>query len=236
MLKKRSFLVFFFFCFSVVGLSQSTETVEHVFIKLNEKYGRSNNYSLTTSYRLYKGHDSGILSEHYIGRLYHSNEGTYQKVKNTEYISTDNYSLKVNHDEKAMVLDKGINRSFFEEYNSALKACSSFELEEKTNNWIVSLFFYGPSNLPFYKLTITVNKSSYDLKEINIYYSSKVDFDPSFESSDWAKPHLKIKFNATTQSDINSSIFDKENYYRITSGKLTLNSRYSAYQLINNLR
>ncbi|PHR44317.1 MAG: hypothetical protein COA32_14990 [Fluviicola sp.] len=220
---------------SLLSFSQKEQKVDAVFKKLEEKYGNNNEYAFSMSYKLYKGHNSGKLSEQYNAQLFHSSKGTYQKIKNTEFVSTSQFSIKINHDEKAIVVTNGAKQNFFKEYKNALKAASSYELSEKNGNYNINIFFFGPTNLPYYKLNLIVNKSNYELKEVNLYYSSETDFDPSFNTSEWAKPHLKILYTKGSMDQLDNSWFLKENYYKIKSGKLVLNDKYSGYSVINTL-
>ena len=228
----RKFIIFFFLIFSFVS---KAESIESVLKKVQAVYS-SNKMSYKMVYSLYKGHQSNIVHSSYQGELKMKNGQVYQKIKNTEFIYGNEFFLKINSEEKVIVLSKA-NSSFKSDVNIELplKECISNVLKDMGSYYSITLKLNPISSVPCSVIKMRVDKKKYTILRMDFYYSSLQDFSTSYNETDMHQPHLKVEFSDINLSPvINSKFFELSSYIEIDKTILKPTGVYSPFELLDN--
>jgi len=219
------------FCFA----SAWTQDVKSVLTKVNATYANKN-VSYSTKYELYKGHKATKIHSFYTGEVVSQDGNIYQKIDKTEFIYTEKFSVKINSDEKALVVLAG-QKNISPELNLelALKECSSSELVDKGSYYSIVMIMKPASSLQCSVIQLRVDKESFTLQQIDVYYSFLQDFSAVYTQQDLNQPHMKIKFtNMNLNASAKTGLFSQSSYYSIDNSVLKAIGKYATYILHDN--
>ncbi|MEX1193181.1 MAG: hypothetical protein WED10_15485 [Brumimicrobium sp.] len=227
---KTIFSIALIFSLSLANASDISEVME----KMRTVY-KSKTLSFNSTYSLFKGHFNNEIHSSYTGKVYKDEEGTYQRIENTEFIYGKEFTLKISHDEKAMVISNAQEVLFGNvDFEMAMKECRSKKIIEKEGEYHIIFHMNATSLVPFTTLTLKIDQSNYTLLQLDLYYSAQEDFSKKFEMRDLKQPHLQIKF-----SDINfnpnkkDELLQQSSYLTTTNSVLTTTGKYEGYELID---
>lgn len=209
--------------------------VEEVMKKMHAVY-KTKTLSFNTTYSLFKGHFNKEVHSSYTGEIFKSEEGTYQKIKNTEFVYGKDFTLQISHDEKAMVVSNA-QEAFFGnvDFEEVMKKCRSNKIIEKEDIFIIIFQLNITSRIPYSTITLKIDRSNYTLKQLDLYYSSQEDFSTKFEEKDLHQPHLQIEFNDISfKPNMSSSLLMRSTYLKIKNSALITTDKYKDYKLIDN--
>ncbi|MGV3631916.1 MAG: hypothetical protein ACO1O6_11970 [Bacteroidota bacterium] len=179
--------------------------------KMNEKYASCKSYSLETQYELFKGAASDVVEEFYTGLLYKSEKGFYQQIQNTQLIYSPDFFLKINSDEKSMLLEEHQDFGFSPiDFNLAVKECGEIEVKEKEGMYIILMYFKNNSAIPLSLLELHIHKKTFLLSRMDLFYSVSEDFSKTRETQELDQPHLRISF-----SNFDAKPKDKVEYFKL---------------------
>jgi hypothetical protein len=218
----------------LIGLSLD---VKSILGKMRKVYESSKNIEYSTTYDLIKGHKTNDIATSYNGYFYKQGKQVYQKIDQTEFVYFKDYFFKINHKEKAAVIEKAQQ---YEYYNSSIdnviSECSKINIEE--NEGFVTLIFYikNTSSIPYSVIRLKLDADKYYIKQIDFYYSNDQDFSTKRDVIDKHKPHLRIKFLKTNLNpDVQKKYFKEESYFKTSHKKyFELKEEWKNYEFIDN--
>ena len=218
----------------LTGISWSQD-VNTILTKVNTSYSNKN-VSYSTRYELFKGHQSTNLHSFYVGEVVSHNGSVYQKIDKTEFVYTENFSVKINSDEKALVVLPGREKVSPElDLELALSDCASSKVIDKGSFYRIVLTMKPESSLQCSEIKLEVNKDNFTLNQIDIYYSFLQDFSTVFSQQDLNQPHMRIKFsNVNLEASGKDKLFSQTTYYSLNNGGLIPAGNYAAYTLHDN--
>jgi hypothetical protein len=194
------------------------------------------NVSYSTKYELYKGHKATKIHSFYTGEVLSQDGNVYQKIDKTEFIYTEDFSVKINSGEKALVVLAGqtnINPELNLEL--ALKECSSSKLVDKGSYYSIEMTMNPMSSLQCSVIQLRVDKANFTLQQIDVYYSFLQDFSVVYTEQDLNQPHMKIKFtNMNLNASTKTGLFSQSSYYSIDNRTLKAIGKYATYTLHDN--
>lgn len=211
-------------------------TPEEVIAKM-QKVSASDQLSYSSKFELFKGHKSNSVHSSYSGEFYRGENGTYQKIKNTEFVYGKDFFLQVSHGEKAMVLGQSqniVNQQA--DLSELLKNTKEVKLKEEAGIYEVTILYGEGNTSAFSVVKCKINAGSFQLEQLDLYYKMAQDFSNSSASKDMDYPHLRIKMtdivsnSETERSELFklSTYIDKKNNVLIPTGSC------SGYELIDN--
>lgn len=227
---------FFFFSLLLFYSFSFGQKVETVLGKMKEKYRELNTISYSTVYELYKGHKSNEVEDAYSGVVFKNTKGIYQKIKETEFIYGDDFSIRLDHEHNSIELGLATKVISGEvDMDLALKECYEKTMEDKGEYYSLTLKLRSTSSVPLSVLKIRIEKESYLIVQMDLYYSDNIDFSTNRSKKDLHQPHLKIKF--FNHSFSNSALEKKllfENYFKTNNNIITPVTEYKRYRFIDN--
>jgi hypothetical protein len=188
--------------FSVFADS-SVSTSSNMILENNPKTVLSlikNNYEglqslrIEMKYKLYRDYESDEVYQEYSSEYCRNEAGSYRRIGDTEMISNEDYSLKVNHSEKAIFVTNTQEISAFDtDLEASLKFCSDVKfLEEDGTRKIVMIIKRG-TDLPYSMIQLEVDKK-YWIKRIKLFYSIQIDFSDSYFEKELGYPRLEVDY------------------------------------------
>lgn len=229
---KNGLLYLFLVCSSVLFGQDAKEVLK----KMQDAYNKHENLEYTCKYELFKGHQAEVPQTVYDGYMYKEKEEVYQRIDKAEMIYGKDFFLKVNNNEKAMVIEQ---QQTFQSMNSdlekSLNECRSVELEEKGDYYAITMTLKSTSQIPYSVVKLKIEKKKYFLTQMDLYYTDAANFSEKEVTTDMAQPHLKISFNDTTFSPKGKSeLLTMTKYLVKNNSQLELTQDYKEYELIDN--
>lgn len=233
--KNKIFGFMFLFIFSCLYSQEEKMTAMEVLNKAAEAYNKQAYVSYNSKYTLYLDYTTKEVHEQYNGMILKKDNVNYFKINNTEFVSFKNYGVKINHDEKALSIEKDSN-SMEESPLSLTNYLKGFESKLKSNKefFICELKPSKISQIMFSKVVIYINKSDYSIGKQELYFVEKMESKDAKGKTIATVPRLEIVFNAKTKNQKNDDfLINKENYFSVNNNKIVVSKRLSAYKLYN---
>lgn len=225
-----SICILIFIC-SISAYSQENKQLTTIFQKVSEAYTNPERISLNFSYKLYTTYKSPIVSEQYIGYYFKTKTESYMKIHNTEFMQAKGISLKVNHDQKAMLVGKNsaeIAAATPTNISGYLKYFKTKNLSSDGNNWICTLETSLYTQLPYGKIVVYVNKRTYKIEKQILYLLDKASYKNKNGIIKQDYPRLEI-----TISDRNSfDVFNINTFITMHGQNYLPSKKYSNYKLL----
>lgn len=223
---------------SVFLLSSSllrAEELKTVLKKMNANYSVGKTYHVDAEYKLFKGHNSDELVQQYDGFTENSSSGFYQKIDQSEKISTNKFYLHINHAEQAILFGLPVARSFNGDVQKALKHATTSVLKENESSYILTFTYSKLTNSEFSRVKMVISKDSYLLKSVDLYYSTFTDFSNDYSNKDMHQSHVRMSFsNYSKKLQIDSSYFKLRNFIvKKDNNMLSTVGRCKGYELID---
>ncbi|WP_064967127.1 hypothetical protein [Tenacibaculum ovolyticum] len=176
-------------------------------------------YQVNLTYKVYKGHSERIPIEVQKGILYKKGNNSYTKLSDVEMINTVNTYLKINHNEKAVLIADGVQKP--EGLNLKLdelyKYVNAKIINENPKTWVIKLTPKGKvTQLPFSSLIIELSKGTYRVKKQLFYYLTQMDFSEDLRKTDVANVKLEVLFGKYNTSNLGylSDVFTIKKYIK----------------------
>jgi hypothetical protein len=217
-----------------IGLSLD---VKSIMAKMRKVYEGSKNIEYSTTYDLMKGHKTNVVHSTYNGYFYKLGDLAYQKIDQTEFVYFKDYFFKINHKEKAAIIEKAQQ---FEYYNSSIdnviSECSKINIEESEGFTTIIFFIKNTSSIPFSIIRLKLDADKFYIKQLDFYYTNQQDFSTKRNVVDKEKPHLRIKFIKTNfKPSVKKKYFNEQTYFKSPQKKyFELKEEWKNYEFIDN--
>ena len=205
--------------------------------KMKDVYKKIDKIEYKCTYDLFKGHKSNESTSSYEGYVYQNKSQVYQKIDQTEIIYGTDFLLKANHNEKAISIDKKQEYQQMQlgEIEKGFKECRSITLDDKGDYYSITMILKSFSEVPFSVIKLRIEKKTYYLLQIDLYYVNEEDFSENSKNPEMAQPHLQIKYKDISFSPKDhSNLFLLSRYFIKKNNVLELKSDFKNYELIDN--
>lgn len=232
--KNTFYSLLFVFVFSCVYSQQGKMTAMQVLKKATEVYNRQEYLSYNSKYALYLDYTSKKIYEQYSGIVLKKNNINYFKIKNTEFVSFKNYGIKINHDEKAIVIEKqsGEMEESPLSLDNYLKGFDSKLILTNKEYFICELTPPKISQIMMSKVVLYIKKSDYSIAKQLLFFVEKMESKNAKGKTIYTVPRLEISFIPRTKNEkIDNFLVAKENYFIEKNNEIIVSKRLSAYQL-----
>lgn len=221
-----------------IGYSQNDSLkIKDLFLKSQQLYSSKKAYQIDATYKVYNSLKSEKPSESYKSIIIKNGSDYYYKIHNTEFIQIGNRSLKMNHDEKALLLAKRQSQTngleLINNMLSILPYFKSYDVTE-TDNMIVCKFVAPDiTQLPFTKVLIYFNKEDYSMKEQILYLSNAIPYEEKGKIV-YGNPRLEISMSKF-KPYVETGKCKLDSYIKQNKNENILSDKYANYQLISKL-
>ncbi|MFK5982278.1 MAG: hypothetical protein QM499_05130 [Flavobacteriaceae bacterium] len=195
-------------------------------------------YQVNTDYKLYKGLDDSKVYEEYDGILSKKGTSMYQKLGAMELLKEDSFFVKLNHDDKEILIDLSTDSIPTDLTSMDISlVLQFFEKGEITNmgNYYKLEFTGKPNNkLMISRLILHIEKATHYIKKQIIFLSYLSDFsayDSQTLKKDFDKARLEISFSKF-KDEIDENNFKKERYFSIINNKIIIGNEFKKFKLI----
>ena len=225
------FIIFFSFLFV-----QQTETNALVILKkATETYSNKEYINYSTTYNLYVDYKAKKVYEHYFGIVQKDKNVNYFKVKNTEFIVFKKYSVKINHDQKAMIIGDN-NKQIQQSPMSLLGYLKGFKYKLINTNLDTYDIELVPANkisqLMLGKVILSIKKSDFSLVKQTVFYIEKMESKDEKGKIVQTIPRLEIVFKKRISSEAQDNlVLKQENYFTEINNKIVVSKKLSKYKL-----
>ena len=232
---KLNFYSLLFLLFSVLANSQEQKlTAQQIIRNASKAFNEAPYITNNSNYNLYENYNSKKVYRNYTGIVLKKNNINYFKIKNTEFVSFKNIGIKINHDQKAIVIEKQKKSTdesplsltnYLEAYNAKL-------IETDKNNYICELTPNKITQVMLSKIVIHIRKKDYHIVKQILFFVEKMETKNAKGKSIYSTPRLEITFTPRQKNEKRDNILiSKENYFTEKGNELVLSNKFSTYQL-----
>jgi hypothetical protein len=202
--------------------------------KINQNYGDLTSAQIDMTYTIFKGYQSEEILQRSNAVFCISDKNTYRKLETNEFISTSEYSLSIDHQNKFIVLTKPSAASPIDgDVKRMLKFCSDAKVIEQDNKIIVQLILSKDFQVPYSVIRIELN-NNYWIEKMTLFYATQMDFSASYFEKKMGYPRLEISYNQLKKRWKDSDgVFSNERFIKLTDTQVLPAERYLQYELID---
>jgi hypothetical protein len=230
----KTTILLIFVC--AIGIAQNDSLqIKELFSKSQKFYESKTAYQMELEYVMYKSSTENEQLEYYKSRVIKNGNDFYTKIHNTEFIEVASKSLKINHDEHAVLLAK---REFkvnsigvIDNILKLLPKFKSYSVVETNEGFRCQFIAHEVTQLPFAKAIISFNKD-YSLKKQVLYLSNALPYVENNKNV-FKSPRLEINVSGVKDYVVDEKL--KLSTYLKNNNKNLLSDKFSKYQLISNL-
>jgi outer membrane lipoprotein-sorting protein len=238
----KTYGLFITVVFSTICIS-AAQDIEADLANINKKY-EVGSMSMNVKYIAYPDHTASVPVEEESGQVKKKGTKIYYRIGSLESVSTDDYSLIVNHEEKTIFLlpkKKGMEE---EGYNfvpanvkKLLSTCENVKFEivsasQNAYNLECSLSEYS-------KIKIVFNSKTYFLEKMELFSRFALPEEETDGVSEGGKPpRLEIQYgNIESNPNLADNTFTYEKFLTEMEGKkgYQLKEEYRGYQFISQM-
>jgi len=227
----KSLILLFLFAVSIFS---HAATGKEFLKKVRANYEDLNSLELLMSYRLYKGHESNEVRESYGALFCRDGEQSYRKIDQTEFINTKDYSIKISHSEKMIVVSQASKMDAFDvDIETSLKWCENVLVADKGEFNEISLIIKDRTDLPFSKINVVVDKKFW-IREMTLFYSTQMNFSSSYTNKEMDFPKIFIGYyDLKKKWNDKDGLLNMDNYILVEEKKILPATRLSGYTILN---
>ncbi|MEO1032278.1 MAG: hypothetical protein AAFX55_12775 [Bacteroidota bacterium] len=224
---------------SFMGYTQNAEDVFDSFINAKKS---DIEYQVNINYALYNGKSGKTAYENYNGVQAKYNGVFYQKLKLTEFILGEDFLVKLNPEERAMLVGYSSNTIITNpnhiDNTEILRTFENKTLEDLKDQWKLVLSQPKTSSLlEFSTVELYIKKDSYNLNKQVIFYSYIADFsvysNHKGETPQKGNPRLDIIFTDYQDTiSLEKEKFRRSNYFIYKNDKIFPSKNYEDYEII----
>jgi len=204
---------------------------------LKQAYESGNNFQVSVHYNLYKGNETNPV-ESYNGIYYRKGQYIYSKIGKVEIISTPSFYLRINPDQKAILISESTPENVSQLNNSLLELMQYVDVDkfyEQNNSIYLKLKAKKITQLPFSSIELVINKQTHLLIKVEYYYFTQINFSQDAKKADYAQPRLEVIYSnyKNKNIDIPRSKFKLFSFVSFDGKKYHGLGKFSEYQIIN---
>ena len=188
------------------------------------------------SYQLFSSHEAIDLHSSESGLLLLGPDTKYSKLAAIESLTTKDYSVGVDHEEKTIVISNNFSTLALDPLASIQSYSDqmfSAAIQVLTANSSELIFKIKSGEIEEAK--IIYNKADFQIEKIMLNYRRAIQLDDA-EASDWVKPRLEIVYSNTSFNGKEKERLVLSNYVTAVADDWKAVGRFAEYELINNLQ
>ncbi|WP_040254149.1 hypothetical protein [Psychroserpens mesophilus] len=223
-------------CVLVISFSCYSQNLDSIINLAKAQYDKVSNFKKTLRYTVYTDSISEVKKEELNGELIKSGQNYYFKLKETEFLFSKTFSLKVNHIQKAMIFSKEQNNfetSLNEQvpFLALIKNFNSNKVIDMTNSWKCVLS--DPRNIsPYSKIIFFISKNNYAVTKQVYFFSSSMEkkLNPEMENTKNERFEI-VETNFQKDPKIDESLFNLEKYIQVKNNNYVPSEPLKTYKV-----
>ncbi len=226
----------------ILSYNTYAQSAEEVFERYINAKKTNTEYQVSINYALYNGKSGKMAYESYNGIQAKYNEVFYQKLKRTEFVLGKNFMVKLNPDEKAMLVGYS-SSNIIDNPNSIdnskiLKAFEDKKLEDVKDYWKLTLSKPKDSSiLEFSVVELYIDKKTFNLNKQVVFYNYIADFSvyKATQNSLPQKGNPRLDIIYTNYKDtisLDKKKFKRSHYFTYEKEKIFPSESYGDYEII----
>lgn len=233
--KKYIFSFFSLFYLVVLYSQQHKMTALQIITKATETYKSNNDINYNTTYNLYLDYKSKNVYEQYKGIVLKTKDVSYFKVKNTEFVVFKKYAVKINHDQKAMIIGEK-STEFQQSPLSLINYLKGFKYRLINPNPDTFECELVPANkisqIMIGKVILSIKKTDFSLAKQTIFYVENMESKNKKGQIVQSIPRLEILFTKRSKNDKQDKLLlTQENYFTLINNNIVVSPRLTKYKL-----
>ena len=216
------------------------QTASEILDKYIDSKKIEKHFQVDINYALYKGLDGTKTYESYNGLLAKNNGTLYQKLGSMELIQGEDFIVKLNSEEKAMLVgysSKPIYNNINELDNEQLlKIFNEKILEDDGDQWKLILTSKSVELTQFSKIELYLRKSDFQPVKQVFVYSTISDFsayDKKEKTPNLDNPRLEIVYkNYQIKVTINENVFKSSRYFVHGNNQITAAVEFKDFEIL----
>ncbi|MBX2828552.1 MAG: hypothetical protein KTR22_10320 [Flavobacteriaceae bacterium] len=226
------------FAWVLLSAQANAQTYQEILEKTLEKTEAMGVYEVSTEYKMMRGLDNPKVYEHYTGKLVQNGSKIYQQLGAMEFVQSDSFYVKLNHDDKEILIGtlKDTNSPQLSDFDleAILEHFENGKLIKNGKYFKIELKGKADNPLQMAKLDLYVDKESYLLRKQSMIFSRVTDFSiyeegPATQDLDAAR--LEISYS-DYNSNVDSNLFAQERYFQHLGDDIVLGEEFSDFELI----
>ncbi len=214
------------------------QSFEEILEATLQKTKSLDSYEVTTEYKMYRGLDDPKVYEGYKGKLIQNGTRLYQQLGAMEYVQSDSFYVKLNHDDKEILIGNLEEAQTPQLSNfdlaSILGHFEKDKLSSEGNYHKIELIGKDRNPLQIAKLDLYIDKESMLLMKQSMIFSRLNDFSvyenkPSPQDLDVAR--LEITYSNYSDT-IDDEKLTQERYFAQHGETVVLSKEFSDFELI----
>ncbi len=190
--------------------------------------------SVQLDYTLYKGYTNDSVVQAYSSQYRKVNGNTYRQIGGTELINSGDVSLKIDHNQKTMIVSDYTSINYLDfDIEQTLAYCKTVKVTPLGKKNKVVMILKDQSDIPFNKIELELDKNLW-ISEITMYYSNQINFATSYFDQELDFPKLVVSYHQIDRKwKDKEGILQLENYIISQKNNLQPAQPLQDYQLID---
>jgi hypothetical protein len=230
---RRYVILQFILCMSAATMP--AQTLKEVFNKMNATLMAPKPVHFNTTYNLYRDAKAKSVHESYVGQFQkNSANEIYMKIDNTEFINSKKRTLKVNHDQRAiLIMDPQTFTTGDFDMKKLAEVCKVKSFTDLKSHWEIILVPNAFSGLNYSSIQVLVNKD-YTIKKQVFFYNTGIDFSKDYRKQDICHPRLEILYSNYNQKIPDIIKLGKDYFITFNkANKAVSSAKYRNYEIID---
>lgn len=222
-------------CLSNVAIAQELSAIE-ILKKVETYYKSIEVLDIEMEYKMYKGFTGNHITESYTGTMYKNGDIMKVKILGSEIVKLPDAKIIVNNNDKTVMYNKIKENTIMGspvDMSSFLKYYKESNIQYLGNTIVQEMVQkHLQMPLPYNKIVLYIDKTSYQIKKQELYLSTKVPFvdEKGKGVPDFAR--MEISFKANPKPTIKVPNI-KDYVFVSSSNNIKLSHNYANYTIID---
>lgn len=235
-MKNNNILIAIILC--LTGTTLFAQNVDEIMKKYMDVTRTEAAVQSNINYALYKNEDGTKAYESYDGVQIRKQEVFYQQLQKMEYIQGKDFVVKLNADQKLMMVGyasqpilQGVDQIASDKL---LEYFNEKNIEDKTSYWEVTLSSQEPELSDISRIILHINKESFKLSKQILFFDTISDFAVYEEKAepDMGIPRLEITYTNYNNTITNPKVLEKERYFIYKDDNITAAPEFKDFEVI----
>ena len=190
------------------------------------------------NYAMYKNENGTKAYESYNGIQIRQEETFYQQLDKMEYIQGKDFVVKLNKDQKIMMVEyssepilRGVDQVATDKM---LGYFNDKKLKDSQTHWEIELSSQEPELSEISKIILHIDKNTYRLSKQILFFDIVSDF-AIYENKpepDMGIPRLEITYSNYLDTIKNSKVLEQDRYFTYNDSKINAAAEFKGFEVI----
>ncbi|WP_298892420.1 hypothetical protein [uncultured Psychroserpens sp.] len=225
----------------LVSIPATSQTADDILEKYIEGKKVEQQFQADINYALYKGVEGTKAYESFQGVLAKNNGTQYQKLGSMELVQGENFVVKLNSEEKAMLVGYSSKPIFNNigqlDNEQLLKVFDEKNLIDNGDTWILTLTSKVSQLSQFTKIEIHIRKSDLQPQKQVFLYNTVSDFSAYNKKEtvpNYDNPRLEIVYkNYQSKITLSENLFKMNRYFEHSNNQIIAAKEFKGFEILH---